>query len=99
MFQCLAVLPRENEDVIPLSVETGTGTFSRTVSNGAMVDDTLTGDFGTGGVLLDLTMEAFPLGTPRWDSTPPYPGWGVEAMGDGDDAWVGSRALAPTLIT
>ncbi len=93
VFQCLAVLPREDEDVIPISVETGTGTFSRTVSNGAMVDDTLTGDFGTGGVLLDLTTEAFPLGSPPWDSTPPYPGWGVEATGDGDNAWVGSMAF------
>jgi hypothetical protein len=91
-FQCLAVVPREDEDVIPFAVETGVGAFSRSVHYGpvgvagAAGDEPIEGDFGTGGILIDMTFDVFAGTAGIPDRGPLYPGWnnsGWETRDDG----------------
>ncbi len=96
-FRCLAVLPREDEDVIPVSVQTGVGAFATTVEWGPASlpaearQNAIDGDFGSGGVLIEVTSDLFEgSGTPEF--APVYPGWTMNGSGS-DGNWTAATTF------
>lgn len=69
-FQCDVAVRPEDEDVIPLTVQVGSGLFQRTFGDGG----SMRVDLGTEGSLVELTVETFEVkGDPQ--PMPLYPGW------------------------
>ncbi len=91
-FQCLAPLPARDEDVIPLTVETGTGSVDRSVDFRPEGPVPVHGDFGEGGALIDLSYDVY-----HYEDFPDfpalYPGWTGGWLDAPDGGYVGAAAF------